>query len=72
MKDITITVSYDEEKFSALEIYMKRKGIKIEDEIKKTIDLLYSRTVPVGVKEYIKLLIENSDPASSKNAAKKK
>jgi len=72
MKDITITVSCDEEKFSALEIYLKRKGVKIEDEINKTIDQLYNRTVPVGVKEYLELRIKNADSTLSRTNDKKK
>ena len=53
LKKTTVTVSYDEEKVKALRLYLELKGSKLEDELTKIIDTLYTKTVPVGVREYI-------------------
>ena len=53
MKKTTVTISYDEEKVKALRLYLEMKGCKLEDEITKIIDTLYTKTVPAGVREYI-------------------
>lgn len=53
MKKTTVTVSYDEEKVKALRLYLELKGSKLEDELAKIIDTLYTKTVPAGVREYI-------------------
>ena len=53
MKMATITVSFDEEKLNALKLYLDQKGTKTEDELGKALELLYTKTVPVGVREFI-------------------
>ena len=53
MKTATITVSFDEEKLNALKLYLDQKGTKTEDELAKALDALYTKTVPVGVREFI-------------------
>lgn len=53
MKTATITVSFDEEKLNALKLYLDQKGTKTEDELGKALDLLYTKTVPAGVREFI-------------------
>ena len=53
MKTATITVTFDEEKLNALKLYLDQKGAKTEDELSKALDLLYTKTVPAGVREFI-------------------
>lgn len=53
MKKTTVTISYDEEKVKALRLYLDLKGSKLEDELTKIIETLYTKIVPVGVREYI-------------------
>ena len=53
MKKAQITVSYDEEKLSAITMYLEEKGVSVESEIEKAIDTIYNKTVPVGVREFI-------------------
>lgn len=48
MKKAQITVSYDEEKLSAITMYLEEKGVSVESEIEKAIDTIYNKTVPVG------------------------
>ena len=53
MRKATVTVSYDERKLDALKKYLTKKGIDFEDELVKSIDILYSKNVPSAVKEYL-------------------
>ncbi len=55
MKKATITISYDEEKLGALKIYLEQKGSRVEDELTKELDTLYSKNVPANVREFIEL-----------------
>ena len=53
LKKTTVTISYDEEKVKALRLYLELKGGKLEDELTKIIETLYTKIVPAGVREYI-------------------
>ena len=53
MKKTTITISYDEEKFSALKMYLAQKNMQAESELGKALETLYVKTVPAGVREFI-------------------
>lgn len=53
MKKTTVTISYDEEKVKALRLYLDLKGSKLEDELAKIIETLYTKIVPTGVREFI-------------------
>lgn len=67
MKKATITVSYDEEKLSAITMYLEEKGVSVESEIEKAIDSIYNKTVPVGVREFISRRSGGSAPKAKKN-----
>lgn len=68
MKKTTISITYDEEKLSALRMYAGQKGIQIEAELKKALDGIYNKTIPAGVREYIELCAEsNNSPPRTKN-----
>lgn len=53
MKKTNITVSYDEEKTTAMRLYMEHKKLRLEEELEKAMDSLYTRNVPVGVRDFI-------------------
>ena len=53
MKKASINIFYDDEKLSAVRMYMKQKDIDIESELEKTIDSMYARYVPSNVREFI-------------------
>ena len=53
MKKTTFNVSFDEDKASALVLYLSHKGMVIEKELEKSLDTLYTKTVPAGVREFI-------------------
>lgn len=44
---------YDSEKLAALKIYMAQKNIRLEDELEKSAEGLYNKTVPSNVRDYI-------------------
>ena len=53
MKKTTFNVSFDEDKASALVLYLSQKGTTVETELEKSLDTLYAKTVPAGVREFI-------------------
>ena len=55
MKRTTITISFDEEKFSALKMYLAQKNMQAESELEKALETLYVKTVPAGVREFIEM-----------------
>lgn len=54
MKKTTITITFDEEKLSALKIYLEQKNQTAEEELEAALAALYNKTVPAGVREYLK------------------
>ena len=71
MKKINIAVAYDEEKLSALKLYLEQKGQKVEMEIEKSLDALYNKTVPTGVREYLSLRSGEKVPVKGKGKMQK-
>ena len=55
MKTATITISYDEEKLAALQLYLGQKNQTVEEELLAATDNLYTKTVPNNVREFIDL-----------------
>ena len=53
MKKTTFNISFDEDKASALVLYLSQKGTSVETEFEKALDTLYSKTVPAGVRDFI-------------------
>ena len=68
MKKINISISYDEEKLHALRLYLEQKGQTVEGELTAAAEVLYHKTVPTGVREFLDL--RSGTPA--KPAEKKK
>ena len=64
MKKVTVTISFDEEKLSALRLYLKPKDQQVETELEKALDTLYTKTVPQGVREYIDMCAATPRSAS--------
>lgn len=62
-----ITVSYDEEKLSALKMYLEQKGQTVEGELEKSIEALYAKNVPSGVREYLQLKAEPTKVKSKRS-----
>ena len=55
MKKTNITISFDEEKLTALRLYMEQKNLQLEDELTKAMEGFYGKHVPAGVREFIEM-----------------
>ncbi len=55
MKTATVNVSFDEEKLSALRLYLEQKGLSLEDELVTALETMYSKNVPNMVKDFISM-----------------
>ena len=71
MKKANITVSFDEEKLSALKLYLEQKGQKVKTELEKSLETLYNKTVPTGVREYLSLRSAEKVPVKGKGKTQK-
>ena len=70
MKKATITISYDEEKLSALNMYLTQKGVQVETELERSLETMYTKTVPAGVREFIEM--KSGNPPKTTPAKKVK
>ena len=67
MKKTSITISYDEEKLSALKMYLTQRGVQVESELERSLETLYTKTVPAGVREFLEMKSGNTPkPAPAK------
>ena len=66
MKKTNITVAFDDEKLSALKMYLGQKNTTVEKELQKALDVLYGKTVPAGVREFIALRAGEELPTEKK------
>ena len=55
MKKISVTISFDEEKLAALKMYLAQKNMQVESELELALSLLYTKTVPAGVRDFIEM-----------------
>ena len=55
MKKVNLTISTDEEKVKALRLYLEKKDCKLEDELTKLFETLYTKIVPADVRGYISM-----------------
>lgn len=64
-KKFTISVSFSEEKMTALQMYLKEKDSDLELEMSEFLDKLYAKTVPGSIRSYLsaKEKIEEKAPA---------
>lgn len=61
MKKASITISFDEEKLSALKMYLDQKSMKVESELEKALDIMYIKNVPAGVRDFIDMKSGNTN-----------
>ena len=60
MKKTTFNIPFDEDKASALVLYLLQKGVTVETELEKALDTLYAKTVPAGVRDFIDMRSGNT------------
>ncbi len=72
MKKTNLSISFETEKLDALEFYISKKEVKLQDELNETIAKLYEKHVPQTTREYIdsKLVRENKPPKTKKKPVK--
>ena len=68
MKKTTITVTFDEEKLSALKMYLEQKNQTVEAELENSLSSLYNKSVPAGVREFLGLRSGTTPPGKPKRA----
>ena len=51
----SITVQIQEEKLSAIEMYLEQKNTTLAAELDKQVEQIYAKVVPQNVREYIEL-----------------
>lgn len=66
MRKATIPISFDEEKYAAMKLYLDQKGVSVEDALTKHLESLYTKTVPAVVREYFDLRAGNVDSTPTK------
>lgn len=71
MRKATITISYDEERLSALKMYLDQKNMKVEDELEKALESLYTKNVPAGVRDFLDMKSGTPAPAAPKQRKQK-
>ena len=52
---VPLTLTYDAERLDALRLFLAEKNMQIEEELAKSLDALYGKTVPPGVRHYLDL-----------------
>ena len=65
MKQVNLTIAFDEEKLTALKRYMSKKELELESEMTDALTKLYEKYVPAPVREYIDES-DTSTPAAPK------
>lgn len=69
MKQTTVQVKFDSDRYTALLRYAGKKDVPVEKELTDTLERLYKRLVPADVREYIE---ETDTETSEKSGIKKK
>ena len=62
MKKTNLQVSFDADKLNALQFYMTKREVNVEDELQAHLDKLYKKTVPAQVREYVESQSESEAP----------
>ncbi len=62
MKKTQITVNFDEEKATAIKMYLGQRNTTIESELEKALDTIYNKVVPVGVRQFLSLRAQAEAP----------
>lgn len=66
MKKAAISISMDEEKLSAVRLYMQKKDADIDEAMAEQLERLYEKFVPANVRDFISERYADSDAAAKK------
>ena len=72
MKKTTVSITFDDERLSALKMYLAQKNMQVESELEKSLDTLYAKTVPAGVRNFIEMRSGNAPAAPAARPKKTK
>ena len=62
----SVTVSVNEKKLSAIEMYLEQKNTTLAAELEKYVDQLYGKVVPQNVRDFIDMMSDRKPvPAES-------
>ena len=67
MNKITVQISFDSEKLSAVKQYMGKKDAELNTELGEFMQKLYEKYVPAAVREYIESRPEQAVSNGKKN-----
>ncbi|WP_298484452.1 DUF6103 family protein [uncultured Ruminococcus sp.] len=65
----TLAISVQEEKLSAMEMYLEQKGTSLSAEVEKHIEQLYGKVVPQNVRDFIDMMSDRKPARKPKNLA---
>ena len=66
----TITVSINEEKLSAIEMYLNQKDTTLAAELDKFVEQTYTKVVPQNVRDFIDMMADKKSDRRSGRKAK--
>ncbi len=66
MKKTSVSIMYDDEKLSAIKLYMSQRDLDFKVELEKLVDSLYSKYVPANVREFIDMKSSQVKPPKPK------
>jgi hypothetical protein len=66
MKKTSVSIMYDDEKLSAVKLYMSQRDFDFKEELEKSVDTLYSKYVPANVREFIDMKSSQAKPPKPK------
>lgn len=66
MKKTSVSILYDDEKLSAIKLYMSQRDLDIKSELEKLVDSLYTKYVPANVREFIDMKGSQAKPSKPK------
>lgn len=67
MKKVPVTVTYDDERLSALKLFLEKKEFTVEQQLELCLENLYLKNVPVDVRKYLEMkLAETNDSLTHK------
>lgn len=65
----SISISVNEEKLSAIEMYLEQKNTTLAAELEKYVDQLYGKVVPQNVRDFIDMMSAKKPARKPKNLA---
>ena len=72
MKKANVVITFDEEKLSAVKMYMSQREMEVKTELEKALDGMYAKYVPSNVREFIDMKADSAGSRPPAERQKKK